>query len=707
MKKTLLRITVGLIAVFVLAWGALAMFFLAEKMRLMLQERASAELGSPVTIGSVRVSIWGGLGALVSDIGVADVNGLRANVETVDIKVRFWPLLQGEYVVERLIIERPEIQILLRGHASDSGDVGESVTSSDVAGAKLALGGLSFGKLEIRNGALERVDSNSGEKLSVTGISFEGDLAELSGESLYRSRGQIEFDSISFLERDGADPVSFPSVSIEYQATIDSSMGQVELENTYVSLGEGRFLIEGVIPVSGASGATSLLKLSGEAPLAEIGKALPNSSSTEYSGKIELDLSIKGSLANMEAIVPEGRLAIVSGAISSPNLAEQLEGFNAEFRIFPSRIEITTVDMRFSESDLALSGIITNPFPYLLPVSKSIRDKSAGPYLQFELSSKHLNFDKLFPEAAPASGVNRALAPPDSTPPIFLPEVKGIGTVRIGELIYAEMEFSDVESNVTLERRRIFCKSVMGRVMGGEFDGEMLLDLTHAERPEYSGSYVARGLNVGKFVGRFAPWDGKGLLTGEMSASGSYSASGWRKQDFIGGLTMDMLSNADSLRLTSELISDALTSSIRRVSGASGASLLKDQYKTIDLRSFKSKLRFVNGLLQVDTLSGFSDAIGRWKIHGTVNTEGSLKLSGLLTPTDEIMRALTPENTVVGALAGLLRTAPEGSITIPFTVTGTSEKPTFSLDSDALNKALNKTLKEQGGNILKGLFQRP
>ncbi len=707
MKKALLRITVGLLAVFVLAWGALAMFFPAEKMRVMLQERASAELGSPVSIGSVRVSIWGGLGALVSDINVGSASGLRTSVEAVDIKVRFWPLLQGEYVVDRLIIERPHIRITSRKNNSEKSekvDAREGGFSPDVTGAKLALGGLSFGKLEIRNGALERVNSNTGEKLSVKGVSFEGTLAELKGENLYRSNGRIEIESISFSENDSSEPLSIPSVSIEYQATVDSSMGQVELEDTYVNLGEGKFLIEGVIPISGSDESSGLLKLSGEAPLVEIGKLMPGSSSTEFGGKFELDVSVKGSLTNMKAIVPEGRLAIVDGAVSSPNLAEQLEAFNVEFRVFPNRIEIARLDMQFSESDLALSGIITNPFPYLLPVSQSVRENSAGPYLQFELSSKRLNIDKLFPEAAPASGVNRALAPPDSTPPIFLPEIKGSGTVSVDTLIYAEMEFSEVKSNVTLERRRIFCNSVKGRVMDGEFEGEMLLDLTHAERPVYSGSYIARSLNVGEFVGRFAPWGGAGLLTGKMSASGSYSASGWRKEDFIGGLTMDMLSNADSLRLTSKSISDALTSSIRRVSGAS---LVKDQYETIDLRSFKSKLRFVNGLLQVDTLSGFSDALGRWKIHGTVNTEGRLKLSGLLTPTEDIMRALTPKNTVVGALAGLLRTAPEGSITIPFTVTGTSEKPVFSLDSDALSKALNKTLREEGGNILKGLFQRP
>jgi AsmA-like C-terminal region/AsmA family len=710
-KKLLIWISGGLVTVVALAWLALVIFFPAEKMRLMLEERASVELERPVAIGSVRVSVWGGFGALVSDISVgntAEAEGLNAKVESVDIKVRFWPLFQGEYVVDRLIIERPEIQIrsgayLSGGVGSDGAGSQEGVLETDVAGAKLALGGLGFGKLEIRDGSLVRIDSRSGATLSVTGIAFEGNLTELSGENLYQSEGAVEFEAISYLASQPGAPLTIPAISIEYQASVDSALSNISLKSASVSLGEGQFSISGEIPLADGGESTGLLKIVGEAPLAEIARIAPNSSSTKFTGKVELDLEIGGSLTNMEKMSPTGRLAIVEGAVSSAGLVEQLESLNAEFQIHPSRIEITTLDLAFSESDLALSGVITNPFPYLLPVSQHIREKSVGPYLQFSIESKRLNMDKLFPEAAPGSGVNRALAPPDSTPPFFLPEMKGSGTVNIDTLIYAEMEFAQVESNVSLERRRIFCNSVKGRVMDGEFEGEMLLDLTNVERPEYSGSFVAQYLNVTEFINRFTLWDGSGLLSGEMSANVSYLASGWRKEEFIAGLTMDIFSTADSLQLTSVSLSDALTSSIQRVSGAS---LMKDQYQTFDLRSFKSKLRFIDGQLQVDTLRGFSDALGRWEMSGTVDMAGGLSLSGLLVPTNDIIRALTPKNSLAGAVAGLLRTAPEGAISIPFTMAGTTAKPKFALDADALSKALNKTLKEQGGSILEGIFKK-
>ncbi len=739
LKKPLLWIVGSLVSVGVLGAIAVALFFPAEKLRLMIEERATAELQRPVSIGSVGVSFWGGLGASVADIQVGDTtdsidkqsvdDGLYASVESVDIKVQFWPLFSGQYVIDRLIVNQPLIRISNQGEGNShsqsvDGSSVKSVTKADVTGAKLALGGLSFGNLEIRDGSIERFEAASGSRVTISGFDFKGNLSGLNDSSqsgMYQSVGTMSFDSIAFGSENDMMSVVLPSIAMAYDIIYNSVEERLSLKEgqiTFVGAGgsEGSLNVKGEFPFSDEQWNSGLLSVSGKAPFALLASVMPNAGKSDYSGEVELDLTIKGALWAFETAKVEGRLAIIDGGMAVEQseavaaATERLEKLNAEFLIYPSRIEIKTLAFEFSESDLELSGVITNPFPYMLPVSQWVRDQSTGPYLQFEALSKRLNIDRLFPEATPGGSSGRGAG--DSTdeavvieqalPPIFLPEMKGSGTVKIDTLIYTEIEFSSVQLDVRIERRRIFCENARGLVFEGEFDGKALIDLTDLQKPHYSGSYSAHNLNMQKFVGRFAPWDGAGILSGEMSASGSYAASGWQKEEFISGLTMDILSNADSLQFTSEVLSQSLVSSIKRLSGKE---LANDKYKTLDLRSFTSSLRFVNGKLQVDTLRGFSSEIGQWNLQGTIDLDGVLSLSGILVPTKSTIRVLTPKNNALaGALAGFLSSMPEGSVRVPFTVSGTIAKPVPAFNIDAINKALAKTLKEQGANFLKGLF---
>ncbi len=675
-----------------------------------LQKRAGVELQRPVTIGSLRVSLWGGLGARVSDIrvgasGESDAAGTDASIESIDIKVRFWPLFRGEYVVDRLIVERPQIEIRSgKKPGSLAGDIrGDS--EADNTGVKLALGGLSFGKLEIHDGSFVKVATESDSKLAISGIEFDGMLDDSGAANSYRSAGTISFKSVAISGENDSTSVTLPATSFTYQVNFDTATQSLALEKVEAAVADGHFSLAGGIALAGPEVVADSLSITGEAPLALLDGMLPEAGNVEFGGKFDVNLSLAGSLTNMEQLRVRGHLGIVGGSFSSPAAAEGLEALDADLSIQPDRIEIRKLALQFSESDLALTGVITNPFPYLLPVSQKIRENATGPFLQFSATSRKLNIDRLFPEAAPGADGRQSV--PEGGPvgiPIILPEVNGAGTVSIDTLIYADVHFTDVAADVRIERRRIFCENVRGRSFGGAIDGKALIDLTDFARPHYSGSYAAHDIQASDFIERFALWNGSGLLTGSMSANGTYSASGWEKKDFLAGLSMDMFSSADSLLLTSETISNALTSTIKRVSGASS---LRSNYKTLNLRSLKSRIRFVNGHVQIDTLRGFSDEVGSWRLNGAVGLDGSLAVKGDLTPTQEMIAALTEKNTVAGAVAALLKTSPEGAVNLPFAVSGTMEKPILSIDKNALSKALNKTLKERGGSILKGLFQKP
>ncbi|MEK7774294.1 MAG: AsmA family protein [Candidatus Zixiibacteriota bacterium] len=90
-------------------------FFPIEKAKAFAVEKGSAALGRPVMVGDVDVSIWGGIGVLLKNVAIGNPPGFGegnlASIEQVDVKLAFWPLLTGDYRVNRLEIDRPSIAL--------------------------------------------------------------------------------------------------------------------------------------------------------------------------------------------------------------------------------------------------------------------------------------------------------------------------------------------------------------------------------------------------------------------------------------------------------------------------------------------------------------------------------------------------------------------------------------------------------------------
>lgn len=74
-----------------------------------LESSASQAVGAPVHLGKVQTSIFPGIGAKISEIDVGEADAITVN--SVELKIRLWPLLRKRLEIEALEIHQPSLSI--------------------------------------------------------------------------------------------------------------------------------------------------------------------------------------------------------------------------------------------------------------------------------------------------------------------------------------------------------------------------------------------------------------------------------------------------------------------------------------------------------------------------------------------------------------------------------------------------------------------
>ncbi|MFQ5607140.1 MAG: hypothetical protein ACE5GA_04275, partial [Candidatus Zixiibacteriota bacterium] len=397
-----------------------------------------------------------------------------------------------------------------------------------------------------------------------------------------------------------------------------------------------------------------------------------------------------------------GAVTISGGSLRATTLPEDITDISAQIKITPAEINLEKLHVAFESSDFTLSGVISDPFPYLLYLDSTDED-APSPFLSFTGHSSRLDIDRLFPEAAPGSAVNRGALPATEAPPLPLPLVKGSGRVTFDTLVYSEAELTNVTADVRIHRDIIYCQDVRGDVYGGSFTGETTIDLREFENPHYTGRFDAANLLAGPAVSHFSPWDGGGSLLGRIKLSGDYDSYGWKPEDFLGSLSMNLLSSGDSLELKGFSFLAPLGVSFAEMTGMT---TFKKQLATLDLRSFSSRLQFVDGKIMLNRLTGSSPKLGGWDLSGAVGLDGALDLKCAYAPSDEILPTLFRSKGLDPKYSDLLINPKTGRVELPLLIGGAFAKPTISIDEKKIGDIVGAALKKSAGDFLKDLFKQ-
>jgi ribosomal protein L31 len=418
--------------------------------------------------------------------------------------------------------------------------------------------------------------------------------------------------------------------------------------------------------------------LQGEVALAMVRPYLPPQGNPQLSGKLNLDINVATNINDLSGLRARGRIEISDASYSDSLLPEPIEQFSAAMQLKPDTIEISSLQAKFTSSDVMLKGQLVRPFPYFLPLLTVKRDTLPKPLLLFELTSRRFDLDRLFPEAVPGTGDSTILVV-DSVSPIILPDIEGRGTVKADTVIYCKVEFTDVNGKVRIADRKIECYEATGKVYTGTVNGETTIDLSNFEHPQYTGQFTASQIEADDFVSRFSKFSG--ILFGKADFAGTFNGAGWEPKDFLNSLTLDGDLDVKSGRL---VLSGSVLSSFSELASKLGKSLDKEQA----LRDLASGVAVRNGRVFTDSLLGKLGNLGDLSLFGSYGFDETLDYSGSVMLSEVTAGQL-------GGLGKLLGQKESKKVRVPFKITGSILSPKVEIDYDVLRKQVGENLLDQ------------
>lgn len=505
-------------------------------------------------------------------------------------------------------------------------------------------------------------------------------FSPMAPESLENIALDIRFDkNVSTVSNFSAQS---KSATINFSGRVEGLLAYLLADSTRAN--EVRTLLDGKLKVS--------------TDLAIANSYLPPKGNPKLTGKANLDLSVTGPINDMAAIRPRGSIQIMDASYTDSLLPEPVQQFAADIALSPDTITVRKLNIQFVSSDMSMTGKLSKPFPYLLPLKTLDRSKLTKPLFDFALTSHTFDVDKLFPEAVPGaqdSAVSAAAASGgtmDSVSMILLPDIDGRGTINFDTLIYSKVEFTNVTGQIKIHARKIDVNNVQGKVYSGTVTGQTTLDLTDFAAPKYSGEFQATQVEADDFVQRFTPFSG--FLFGKLDMKGTYGAVGWEPEDFLKSLSM----NGQGTVKEGKLVTSGFAhTAISGFASLFGGSIAAEQ----SLKNFVSNIIVEDGRVKIEKLKTSLGGLGDLEIGGSYGFNGGLAYNGSVLLSKDMTSKILNSNKLFGSIAGALTNDGTQRMALPLSIEGTIEKPVLKLDAeDMVKQASGSLLKNAGDDVL-------
>lgn len=373
MKKLIkyLAWLVGIIVVVIILIGVgIYFFFPKEKVKAMALDKLSASLNREITIDDVAVSFSGGIGLKLQNIKIANAPGFKEKhmlaADNLDVKVRLWPLLKGEVVVDRLVLNRPEIiAVKLKDGRINCDFAGAEQQIPLEVKEKLpddtrASGALvTFNNLTINDGHVIYRDDSSSILLNLDGMDLSSSL-ESAKELIYKSNGNLKIEKCDIRYADMSLPIF--TTALDFDATADLNNSQVVVKMKEFAINSIKLDVYLGIPNLKTMDFINGQIKSDMIALADILALVPESKKAaiadyDINGFISVDASIKYNSNVQESLGYEGKAAIKDLTMSrksGPGTLTVGEGV-AEFATDKIGLEIKNG----SFENNPLSGLVT------------------------------------------------------------------------------------------------------------------------------------------------------------------------------------------------------------------------------------------------------------------------------------------------------------------------------------------------------------
>lgn len=581
----------GIVVLAVLAALLLPSLVNLDRYRGVLAARVGKALGREVTLGSLRVDLWRGIGAEAKGIQIAQAPGFGAEpflaADALRVRVQLLPLLRGQVKVSTAVIERPRIRLL---HTRDGRwSVDDLLKASSPPpptkppaevvhpGKAPVLGSLLLSQVAVKNGEITLMDEarSPGFTLTLTDLDLTVQQAHVSDPLEVRSRARFGKGDGGRIESAGRISLADPDAP-----SLDMS---VTLRDVEVNPWQALFLGDGGTKLAGPLSAD--VKLTGTA------------SRATFSGSVDLK-----------------PVAIRIGEVFRKAAGEEAS------LSFEGRREDPGVDL--PKLTVVLKGM-------KLDGSVRVPDLTT-PRITFAATSAQVDLDRLLAQppaksAWLAPGVAYAVpAPrPRAAAKASSPALVAQGRVTIGDLRYQGLVLNALQADVRYQEGIVRFPDVQANLAQGRLRAKGEADL-RGKLPRIALTSKLDGLATEPLVRALGP--GTWTLRSTLTFDGNTNFAGLSKSEILGTATGDGSVLLKDGRLIGYKPLDRLSEVIGPILESEGIHIRLDEFERVSGHYTLDK-----GILRTRDLI-------LTKAEGTVTVAGSLGLLDSSLNVDVVAR---------------------------------------------------------------------
>lgn len=727
--KRIVLLAAGGAALVILLLAAFLALFDVNKYRPQIEAQVSQTLNRKVTIAQLSLRLIP-LSIRINGLKIADAPEFSstpfATAEEVYANANLFALLTGKPQVDELTLSRPHLQLVRNkagkwnfstlgtrstssnsnstlslgrvvltdgivtiasqadpGQASDYDHINITLTGFSPAkpfqvtvslhlpgkGAEALSLRATVGPLNPSDPALTPVDAHlEAQQVSIA------DLAELStthataaykGEitgtaDLRMDKGNLTSEGSLAINHLQAGTVSIPFLMhITYKVNGNVPASAFVLDNVDLQLERQHFGLTGKID---AKADKTLLDLDVKIPtspiaeLALLAGAFGPNVGLDANGSLYADVQVKGTA---DAPLLSGMATLSDASFKSPALSKPVEVRRANVKFDKDSFNVDELNLKVAST--TLKGVVG---------IKNFKH----PQLNFKLQADTINVAELeslttsSTSAAPAKAAPRPKAGP-------LDDITGTGSFEAGSILAGGLELDKIQTSVNLDRGIIKLSPVSASLFGGVAAGTINADL-RPKNPSFNVQLSLNGLDCNNLLTAVSA--AKDTLYGTLAAKTNLQFTVAPDGDLMRTLNGSLGFNVTNGKIRNIDVLNEL-GKIAKFTGAT-----PPQGNETPIKKLSGDLQLTNGVAATQNLVG-EIAQGSVASKGTVNlVNQALDLKAVATLATGPSKSFG--GTMVGGLMSTVIANKNGELVIPANVKGTTAKPVFTPDLEAMAK---------------------
>jgi uncharacterized protein involved in outer membrane biogenesis len=360
-----LLIAIVLVGLVLIVWAVVAIAFPPSRVRAIVQAQLSGALAREVRYGDARIAVFPPVRLSVIDPALAEPGGFargamfRARAVHLDLDVM--ALLGRRIVVRRLVLEQPQIHLVLRADGTTNLD---GIVKEQPASAKASKPmDLEVRELAVRDGRL-LVDDMKSARRTAFGIGSQVNLTSEAGGTRFSIDGDTRISDLAFgplAARNLADlnnSLAKLDWRIEHRGKFDATQKRLALERLSVAFDRTELEVSGLIDDPGPTARLDLKVRGAGLDLGQIAGFLAAADASalngiDADGRLDLDLAVRGALGHPTPPAVTGVLRIADGAFRYPGAPAGVQALALSARFAPDSVIVNDIHARVTSGTAA------------------------------------------------------------------------------------------------------------------------------------------------------------------------------------------------------------------------------------------------------------------------------------------------------------------------------------------------------------------